>query len=97
MKQLDPSLEEAAELAGASLWQRLIHIVFPLLLPSAFAGGLLVFLNAVNELTVSALLWSAGNETLGVIVFSWMKEETRCWRLPFLSSSLFLLPLSCAV
>ncbi|GAL28215.1 ferric iron ABC transporter permease protein [Vibrio variabilis] len=70
MKQLDPSLEEAAELAGASLWQRLIHIVFPLLLPSAFAGGLLVFLNAVNELTVSALLWSAGNETLGVIVFS---------------------------
>jgi iron(III) transport system permease protein len=25
---------------------------------------------AVNELTVSALLWSAGNETLGVLIFN---------------------------
>lgn len=38
--------------------------------PSLFAGGLLVFLLAVNELTVSALLWSAGNETLGVLIFN---------------------------
>jgi iron(III) transport system permease protein len=29
-----------------------------------------VFLIALNELTVSALLWSAGHETLGVMVFS---------------------------
>jgi iron(III) transport system permease protein len=38
--------------------------------PAAAAGGLLVFLTAFNELTVSALLWSAGHETLGVVVFS---------------------------
>ena len=29
----------------------------------------MVFMTAFNELTVSALLWSTGNETLGVIVF----------------------------
>ncbi|KAF1023555.1 MAG: hypothetical protein GAK30_00507 [Paracidovorax wautersii] len=29
-----------------------------------------MFLTAVNELTVSALLWSAGKETLGVLVFN---------------------------
>jgi iron(III) transport system permease protein len=34
------------------------------------AGAILVFMTAFNELTVSALLWSAGNETLGVIVFN---------------------------
>ena len=38
--------------------------------PAAVAGALLVFMGAFNELTVSALLWSGGNETLGVVLFS---------------------------
>ncbi|ATF93198.1 ABC transporter permease [Cedecea neteri] len=70
MLQLDPAMEEAASLAGADASQRLRHIVLPLLAPAAFAGALLVFLTAVNELTVSALLWSAGKETLGVVIFN---------------------------
>ncbi|MGP9677758.1 ABC transporter permease [Halomonas sp. AOP27-A1-41] len=70
LAQLDPSLEEAAQLAGAGPWRRLSTIVMPLIAPALFAGGLLVFLLAVNELTVSALLWSAGNETLGVLIFN---------------------------
>ncbi|MEJ2763710.1 iron ABC transporter permease [Photobacterium sp. MCCC 1A19761] len=70
MTQIDPAMEEAAQLAGANLFTRLKDIIFPLLAPSAFAGALLVFLTAVNELTVSALLWSAGTETLGVVIFN---------------------------
>ncbi|AIR03815.1 ABC transporter permease [Cedecea neteri] len=70
MLQLDPAMEEAASLAGADASRRLRHIVLPLLAPAAFAGALLVFLTAVNELTVSALLWSAGKETLGVVIFN---------------------------
>lgn len=70
MLQLDPAMEEAASLAGATFGQRLRHIVLPLLAPAAFAGALLVFLTAVNELTVSALLWSAGKETIGVVIFN---------------------------
>ncbi|TDQ20617.1 iron(III) transport system permease protein [Raoultella sp. BIGb0149] len=70
MLQLDPAMEEAASLAGANVSQRLRHIVLPLMAPAAFAGALLVFLSAVNELTVSALLWSAGKETLGVMIFN---------------------------
>lgn len=70
MLQLDGALEEAARLCGASMVRRWRDIVLPLLAPAAFAGFLLVFMIAVNELTVSALLWSAGNETLGVLVFN---------------------------
>ncbi|AEF53162.1 ABC transporter permease [Marinomonas posidonica] len=70
MSQLDPALEEAAQLAGAKSIRRLIDIILPLTAPAFFAGGLLVFLIAINELTVSALLWSAGNETLGVLIFN---------------------------
>ncbi|WP_404295948.1 ABC transporter permease [Halomonas sp.] len=70
LAQLDASLEEAAQLAGAGPLRRLGGIILPLVAPALFAGGLLVFLLAVNELTVSALLWSAGNETLGVLIFN---------------------------
>jgi len=70
MKLIDPAMEEAAQLAGAHVFSRLKDIIFPLLAPSAFAGALLVFLTAVNELTVSALLWRSGTETLGVVIFN---------------------------
>lgn len=70
MVQLSRTQEEAATVDGASLARRLRHIVLPTLAPAASAGALLVFLLAFNELTVSALLWSAGTETLGVALLS---------------------------
>ncbi|MGL4636626.1 MAG: ABC transporter permease [Beijerinckiaceae bacterium] len=68
--QLDRSIEEAAQVAGAGFLRRLITIIVPVIAPVATAGGILVFLTAFNELTLSALLWSSGAETLGVVVFS---------------------------
>jgi iron(III) transport system permease protein len=68
--QLDPSLEEAARMCGAGILRRLWAIVLPLVAPAATAGALLVFMQALNELTVSALLWSSGAETLGVVVYN---------------------------
>jgi iron(III) transport system permease protein len=50
--------------------RRLRTIVLPLSAPAAAAGAILVFLTAVNELTVSALLWAGGTETLGVVIYS---------------------------
>lgn len=70
----DPSLDEAARIAGASLPRRIALIAGPGLLPAAVAGGLLIFMTAVNELTLSALLWSAGHETIGVQIFSMQYE-----------------------
>ncbi|MGY9046445.1 MAG: ABC transporter permease, partial [Rhodobacterales bacterium] len=68
--QLDPAMEEAAASVGARLGRRLRDVVLPLAAPSAAAGAILVFLTAVNELTVSALLWSSGTETLGVVIYN---------------------------
>ncbi len=67
---IDRALEEAAQVAGAGLFARLRGIVFPLVAPAAMAGGLLIFMTAFGELTVSALLWSSGAETIGVVMFS---------------------------
>ena len=71
--QIDRTLEEAAQIAGARLLRRLRTIIFPLVAPAASAGALLIFLTAFNELTVSALLWSSGSETLGVVFFSFQQ------------------------
>jgi iron(III) transport system permease protein len=71
--QLDRTLEEAAQITGARLLRRLRTVILPLVAPAAAAAALLIFLTAFNELTVSALLWSSGAETLGVTVFSFQQ------------------------
>ncbi|MBB3308938.1 iron(III) transport system permease protein [Rhizobium sp. BK196] len=68
--QLDPALEEAARLSGAGFLRRLKDIIVPLIAPAAGASVILVFLIACNELTISALLWSAGTQTLGVAIYN---------------------------
>jgi iron(III) transport system permease protein len=70
LRQVDPSLDEAARMSGARFARRMATVIMPLVAPSAIAGGMLVFLMAFNELTVSALLWSSGAETVGVVLFS---------------------------
>ncbi|MEM1065996.1 MAG: ABC transporter permease subunit, partial [Pseudomonadota bacterium] len=69
--QLDPALDEAARTAGAGYIRRLVRITFPLVLPAAVSGAILVFLTAYNEVTVSALLWSSGTETIGTTIFNY--------------------------
>jgi iron(III) transport system permease protein len=71
--QLDRTLEEASQIAGARLARRLRTVIVPLVAPTAAAGALLIFLTAFNELTLSALLWSSGSETLGVVFFSFQQ------------------------
>lgn len=66
---LDHSLEEAASIDGASLMQSFRYVLLPLVAPAATAAVLLVFLQALAELTLSALLAGSGAETLGWLVF----------------------------
>lgn len=67
---IDRALDEAGAMCGASLLVRMRTIVLPLIAPTAFAAAMIVFLAAFNELTISILLWSAGTETVGVMVFN---------------------------
>ncbi|MDZ7705544.1 MAG: iron ABC transporter permease [Trueperaceae bacterium] len=69
-QQLDSSLEEAAALDGAGPLARLYFVLVPILAPTLSVAGLLVFLNAFSELSLSALLASSRSETLGWLVFN---------------------------
>lgn len=68
--QIDRSLEEAAQVAGAGFLVRLRDVILPLVAPAAVAGGIIVFMSALNEIQVSILLVSSSARTLGpMIVF----------------------------
>ncbi len=54
-------LEQAAELAGARRWQTLWFVVVPLLVPAIFNSGLLVFLEALSNFGVPAVLGTRAN------------------------------------
>jgi len=69
--QLDPSLDDAARVCGAQFLRRMRRIFAPLVMPAAASGAILVFLTAYNEVTVSALLWSTGSETIGTTIFNY--------------------------
>lgn len=69
--QMDLSMEEAAEICGAGFWKKWLSVIIPLIFPATLSGMGLVFLNALTELTTSSLLWSAGSETLGVVIYNY--------------------------
>lgn len=68
--QIERSLEEAGRVAGAGFLARMKDIILPMLAPSAIAGGIIVFMTALNEIQVSILLVSSSARTIGpMIVF----------------------------
>ncbi|MFQ3646939.1 MAG: iron ABC transporter permease [Anaerolinea sp.] len=73
-EQLDPSLEEAARISGANTLQTFRDVTIPLLRASLIAGWFLAFVPSLTELTLSILLFSVNNETLGQVVFGLHQE-----------------------
>ncbi len=69
LMQIHDSLEEAAATSGANRLRTLRDVTLPLMRPGMIAAWVLIFMSAFNELTVSVLIWSARNETIGVWIF----------------------------
>lgn len=74
LEQIHESLEEEARISGADLVRAIKDITLPLIKPSIYAGWFLAFMPALTELTLSILLYSVNNETLGVVVFGLHQE-----------------------
>ncbi len=69
-RQIDPSLEETARVTGAGWLRTFWSVTLPLARPGLFAGWLLVFVPALQELSASVLLFSSGSITLAVAVYN---------------------------
>jgi iron(III) transport system permease protein len=65
LKSMDASLEEAARTAGATPFQAVSRITLPMMLPSIFAAGLLIFVLAAEIYTLPGIIGTtAGFTTL---------------------------------
>jgi iron(III) transport system permease protein len=60
----------AARVSGATAWTTTRTIVLPLLRPMIIAGGLIVFMFGIHEVTMSSLLYGPGSATLAVVVLN---------------------------
>jgi iron(III) transport system permease protein len=60
----------AARVSGASAWTTTRTVVLPLLQPMIIAGGLVVFMFGIHEVTMSSLLYGPGSATLAVVVLN---------------------------
>ncbi|MBI2207720.1 MAG: iron ABC transporter permease [Candidatus Rokubacteria bacterium] len=69
-RQIDASLEETARITGAGWFRTFRSVTLPLARPGLFAGWLLVFVPAVQELSASILLFSSESITLAVAVYN---------------------------
>src|SRR5499426_1588916 len=69
-RQIDPTLEETARVTGAGWLRTFLSVTLPLARPGLFAGWLLVFVPALQELSASVLLFSSGSITLAVAVYN---------------------------
>lgn len=65
-----PDLLRAARASGARPAVTARTVLFPLLRPAIAAGGLVVFVLALHELTMSALLYGPGAQTLAVVILN---------------------------
>jgi len=60
MENMDPSLEEASKISGASPLKTVMTVTFPVMLPSIVAAGLLVFVSAASCYGIPSIIGAPG-------------------------------------
>lgn len=62
-------LEDSSAACGGNWGQTVRKILFPLMLPTLFAGWIYVFLITIRELSVALLLYSPGSQVISVTIW----------------------------
>lgn len=71
LERLNPEMEEAAEITGASYIERLRHVTIPTLLPGIFSGAIFIFILAAEMFSIPGLLLAREKYfVLSYVIFS---------------------------
>lgn len=74
MIALDPALEEAAQMSGASRWLTIARVSFPLIRPAVIAGLIYNFMTAVTLYEIAALLLDEDTAVLSTELFLYVRS-----------------------
>lgn len=69
IEQIDPKIEAAARVFGASTFRLFFHVLLPLLLPGALAALLLVLVRTIAMFELTFLTAGPGSQTLVVALY----------------------------
>lgn len=69
LRQVKPSMEEAAVNLGANPLKAFVQVTLPLILPGLIVGSLMSFITAVNELSSTLILYTSGTVTMPVKIY----------------------------
>jgi iron(III) transport system permease protein len=74
LKQMDPSLEDAAHGLGASWWTTVRRVILPAARPGLIAGALLAAVTAVGEFVASIVLYTHANRPIAVEILAQLRN-----------------------
>ncbi|HEX7715482.1 MAG TPA: iron ABC transporter permease [Bacillota bacterium] len=72
---MDPAMEQASTIMGASWGATFRRVTFPLITPSILAAGLLTFTTLIGELSTTMILYSANWKTVTVSIYEYLLED----------------------
>ncbi|MCP4715813.1 MAG: iron ABC transporter permease [Deltaproteobacteria bacterium] len=72
LAQIPPSMEEAAQVAGAGWFRRMAFIVAPLARRGLIGGWLIGYIFSLRDTGITMLVYPAGHETMPVRIFTLM-------------------------
>ena len=67
---VSPSIDQSARTLGVPVLRRILRLFLPQVFRGVTAGFIISFLIAFREIPISLLLYSKGNETAGVLLFT---------------------------
>ena len=74
LRQMDPSLEDAARGLGASWWLTLRRVILPAARPGLVAGTMLAAVAAVGEFVASVVLWTYSNRPISIEILQQVRD-----------------------
>ena len=75
LRQMDPSLEEAAASLGAGRLRRIWRITLPLLRPAILAGASLAFITALGDFVTSIVLYTYDTRPISIEILSSLRLQ----------------------
>lgn len=67
--QIDPRIEEASIMCGASWFTTMRRVMAPLMTPALIAAGILVFATLIGEISATVLLYSANWKPISMAIY----------------------------
>jgi iron(III) transport system permease protein len=76
LRQMDPSVEDAARGLGASWWLTMWRVILPAARPGLVAGGMLAAVTAVGEFVASVLLYGRSNRPISIEILAQLRDAS---------------------